>query len=106
MPGHLSFALAALAIVSLATAAPGAERHGKPHITARPSKGYGFLPGYRSPDQIAREQRRQYQYQPSYWYLGGHYYPGGPGFYRGRYNGGGFGPCYKWTPIGPMWTCG
>ena len=29
-----------------------------------------------------------------------------PGFYRGRYNGGSFGPCWSWTPIGPAWNCG
>jgi hypothetical protein len=31
---------------------------------------------------------------------------GGPGFYRGRWNGGGFGPCWIATPIGPHWNCG
>src|ERR1035437_5063944 len=36
---------------------------------------------------------------PVYWY-------GGPGFYRGRWNGGGFGPCWTQTPIGNVWNCG
>ena len=31
---------------------------------------------------------------------------GGAGVYRGRWNGGSFGPCYASTPIGMMWTCG
>jgi hypothetical protein len=29
-----------------------------------------------------------------------------PGFYRGRNNGGSFGPCWTWTPIGRAWNCG
>ena len=33
-------------------------------------------------------------------------YFGRPGFYGGRYNGGGFGPCWTRTPIGPVWNCG
>jgi hypothetical protein len=33
-------------------------------------------------------------------------YPGRPGFYRGRYNGGSIGACWTQTPIGPVWTCG
>ena len=42
-----------------------------------------------------------------YWASGPHYYgPAWPGFYRGRWNGGGFGPCWTQTPIGPMWNCG
>ena len=36
---------------------------------------------------------------PSYWY-------GWPGWYRGRWNGGGFGPCWTQTPIGNVWNCG
>jgi len=41
-----------------------------------------------------------------YWYMGDWHYFGRPGFYRGRYNGGSFGPCWSWTPIGPAWNCG
>ena len=59
--------------------------------------GYGFLPGYRSPERIEAEQARNRR--PVYWY-------GGPGFYRGRWNGGGFGPCWTQTPIGNVWNCG
>ena len=35
-----------------------------------------------------------------------HYGWGQPGFYRGRWNGGSFGPCWTSTPIGMMPTCG
>jgi hypothetical protein len=45
-------------------------------------------------------------YTPSYWYDGGRYYFGNPGFFHGRYNGGSFGPCWTSTPIGLMWNCG
>jgi hypothetical protein len=75
--------------------------------------GYGFLPGYRQPpnDSVpvygARGAiRGTPDYAPSYWYNGERYYFGEPGFYRGRYNGGSFGPCWTWTPIGRMWNCG
>jgi hypothetical protein len=63
--------------------------------------GYGFLPGVRTPEQIQFERDRHY------YASGPHYYgPAWPGFYRGRWNGGGFGPCYTQTPIGPVWNCG
>jgi hypothetical protein len=64
--------------------------------------GYGFLPGYRPPEQIEWElnhRTRNWYGAPIYWY-------GWPGFYRGRWNGGGFGPCWTPTPIGPSWNCG
>ena len=79
------------------TIAPAhSKRHVAPHW-----HGYGFLPGYRPPEVIERERaRRTYESGP-HWY--GRAWPG---FYRGRWNGGGFGPCYVSTPIGYMWTCG
>jgi hypothetical protein len=52
--------------------------------------GYGFLPGYPPAPRIDPRQ--------GYWY-------GGPGFYRGQWNGGGFGPCWTKTPIGPVNNC-
>ena len=58
---------------------------------------YGFLPGYEPPEVI--EWQRTRARRPTFWY-------GGPGFYRGRWNGGGFGPCWTPTPIGPHWNCG
>jgi hypothetical protein len=86
--------LGALVITSsvLAAAPAAAKRH---HV--RPWHGYGFLPGYRSPERIEWERARERG--PVYWY-------GYPGFYRGRWNGGGFGPCWTQTPIGNVWNCG
>jgi hypothetical protein len=45
-------------------------------------------------------------FAPSYWYGGGRYYFGEPGFAHGRWNGGSYGPCWTYTPIGRMWNCG
>jgi hypothetical protein len=80
------------------SAAPTAKRTKRPHLqkTAR-WHGYGFLPGYRTPERIEWERWRNRG--PVYWY-------GYPRFYRGRWNGGGFGPCWTQTPIGPHWNCG
>jgi len=75
--------------------------------------GYGFLPGYRQPRNetipVFGERgaaRGLPDYSPTYWYGDDQYYFGRPGFYRGRYNGGSFGPCWTWTPIGRAWNCG
>jgi hypothetical protein len=86
-----------------AKAAPAA--HGKRHA-ARHTRGYGFLPGYRPPEQLQLDQDRGHSGAPYYYYGGGRYYFGGPHFFRGRWNGGSFGPCWTSTPIGLMWTCG
>ena len=80
---------AALAAIVLAPALAAAPAHGK--RSTRHWHGYGFLPGY---PPIHLDNRGQ-----GYWY-------GGPGFYRGRWNYGGFGPCWTKTPIGPIWNCG
>jgi hypothetical protein len=63
--------------------------------------GYGYLPGFSAAErrERARERWRAEYRGRFYWY-------GGPGFYRGRWNGGGFGPCWTRTPIGMMWNCG
>ena len=63
--------------------------------------GYGFLPGYRPlPQRPLSGPQDTYYYPETYpWY-------GWPGNHRGRWNGGGFGPCWTKTPIGPMWNCG
>jgi hypothetical protein len=78
------------------TPVSAAALQGKRHVT-RGWHGYGFLPGYRPPERIQWES--MHSRSPAYWY-------GGPGFYRGRWNGGGFGPCWTPTPIGPHWNCG
>ncbi len=98
-------ALTALAIsLSLALPALAAPTHNSPphkrHYN-RSNPGYGFLPGVRTPEQIERDRARRF------YASGPHYYgPAWPRFYRGRWNGGGFGPCYTQTPIGYMWNCG
>jgi hypothetical protein len=93
---NLSGPIAITALLLSATASMAAPAHGNRHAVHR-WHGYGFLPGYRSPEQIeideARHPRRVY------WY-------GGPGFYHGRWNGGGFGPCWTQTPAGNVWNCG
>jgi len=109
MPRPTVFALAALLIVPspVAAAAPkdsaAARKHTvhKKHPASRHWHGYGFLPGYRPPEVIEREREQRYRESGPHWYG-----PAWPGFYRGRWNGGGFGPCYTSTPIGYMWTCG
>lgn len=74
--------------------------------------GYGFLPGYHQPPSNStpvygwRGRSAPDYYTPRYWYNGAPYYFGDPGFLHGRYNGGSFGPCWTYTPIGLMWNCG
>jgi hypothetical protein len=87
----------------------------KKHRRTRHSGRYGFLPGYVPPgdDEIdhsptaRRHTVYSYSYGGGYWYPAGYWWGyGGPRFYRGRWNGGAFGPCWTSTPIGPMWNCG
>jgi hypothetical protein len=85
---------------------PAASTHkrivAKKRAVTRHWHGYGFLPGYRPPEVVAHE--RWLHYDRLY---GSRYYgPAWPRYYRGRWNGGGFGPCYTYTPIGYMWNCG
>jgi len=92
--------------LSLAQAEPSTHLERNRDVTkyhvVRHWHGYGFLPGYRPPEVIERERLEHY-----YRVYGRQYYgPAWPGFYRGRWNGGGFGPCWTQTPIGPMWNCG
>ena len=102
-----STAILLLLLPAVAFAAPADKRHYRWH-------GYGFLPGYHQPpnNNVPVYGRNGAiggtpDYVPSYYtYGGGHYYFGRPGFFRGHYNGGSFGPCWTWTPIGVMWNCG
>jgi hypothetical protein len=114
----VSIAVLFAMLPALALAAPAHKR------PAPKWHGYGFLPGYRQPPNnsvpvygvngAARGQRyagRRHWYidpTPSYlnYYDGEWHYFGRPGFYRGQYNGGSFGPCWTRTPIGAVWTCG
>ena len=63
---------------------------------------YGFLPGYEPPEVAEARRERDYRESHPYTFYG----PAWPRFYHGRWNGGGFGPCYTQTPIGAMWNCG
>lgn len=94
----------AFAAPSPPTKKPAAHTHKhathKKHL--RHKSPYGFLPGYEPP--AVAEARREREYRESHPYT--FYGPAWPRFYRGRWNGGGFGPCYTQTPIGPMWNCG
>lgn len=111
----LSLALV-LSLISVAAEAAAQKRAPRWH-------GYGFLPGYHQPLsnsvplfkqkaadlRMARRQRRPWYIDPTpryYGWDGELRYPGRPGFYRGRYNGGSIGPCWTRTPIGPVWNCG
>jgi hypothetical protein len=101
----LSSAFLLAVLPAIAFAAPVHKR------PIHPWHGYGFLPGYHQPPNNsvpvfgAKGAIGDDPGAPQYWYNGWYYF-GRPGFYRGRYNGGSFGPCWTWTPIGPMWNCG
>jgi hypothetical protein len=92
-----SVGLALVAALALAGASEAAPAHKKRPV-GKHWHGYGYLPGYRSPERVAWERARA-RGPIVYW-------DGRAGFYRGRWNGGGFGPCWERTPIGPIWTCG
>ena len=96
MARNLLAPIAFVALVFSAATTFAAPVHAKRHVV-RQWHGYGFLPGYRSPERI--EWERAQHREPVYWY-------GRPGFYRGRWTGGGFGPCWTQTPIGNVWNCG
>ena len=98
---NLSARIVMAALLFAATATFAAPVHAKRYVAQR-WHGYGFLPGYRTPERIEWEQARARNRDPVY----GRYWYGGPGFYRGRWNGGGFGPCWTQTPIGNVWNCG
>jgi hypothetical protein len=124
MMAFLKAALAtALAASLLAPVAAAATKPAHPKrdlkIVVRPKHPkygpYGFLPGYRQPLPLSEWRDRAPRYgggdftdEPFRYWSGGEwrYGWGGPGFYRGRWNGGGIGPCWTQTPIGPMWNCG
>jgi len=106
----LSIAIVLVPLLALLSATSFAAPAHKRHVYHW--HGYGFLPGYHQPPNnslpVYGEKGAIHtpDFAPSYWYNGGWYYFGRPGFFRGRYNGGSYGPCWTWTPIGPMWNCG
>lgn len=78
-------------------------------------RGYGFLPGYRQPLPLTEWRDRSPRYGGGYdrydrryvnYYGQLSYGWGGARFYQGRWNGGSFGPCWTYTPIGMIWNCG
>jgi hypothetical protein len=102
-------------IVTANAKRPAHRLSGKRQSAKRHSRGYGFLPGYRPqiPNSIPLYRSGTTRsamtggYEMRYWHNGQYLYGWGrPRFYRGRWNGGGFGPCWTITPIGMMWTCG
>ena len=117
----LAAAIAASLLAPATATAKSADGKRDLKITVHPKSssrqrwhGYGFLPGYRQPPYIAEWRDRSprhgggdFSSDLRYWSGGEWRYGwGGPGFYRGRWNAGGFGPCWTNTPIGPMWNCG
>jgi hypothetical protein len=107
--------LAPPALAASAASDPAAQTSvknpAKKHVAKRVSKGVGFLPGYRTPEQIERDRKKEIQRERRAYYRAGGpriaywRYPQ-PQFYRGRWNGGDFGPCWTHTPIGYQWNCG
>jgi hypothetical protein len=98
------FIAVALSLSSIASAAPAQPPPPQNHHASHHWHGYGFLPGYRTPEQIERARAAR-NYLPN-WPNYNSYGPAWPTFYNNRWNGGGFGPCYTQTPIGPIWNCG
>ena len=112
-------AAASLLLSAVEFAAPAAAREAKPaktriYVTKQRWRGYGFLPGYRPwvngldrQGRVIRLARTRSDEPRFFDYYGNVYYGWGyPGFARGRWNGGSFGPCWTSTPIGMMPTCG
>jgi hypothetical protein len=105
----LATSLLAPAIASAATPVPRAK------IKVHPKRwhGYGYLPGYRPSlaeingvQMLGSDPRPKREMRYFDFYGHAQYGWGTPGFYRGRYNGGSFGPCWTYTPIGMMPNCG
>jgi hypothetical protein len=101
-----------LLLPAVAFAAPAPKQRHPGHVKRW---NYGFLPGYHQPPSntipilgpVGSVRRNSPDYVPSYYgYDGNRYYFGEPGFWRGRYNGGSYGPCWTITPIGRVWNCG
>jgi len=92
----------------LATAASAAPKKRK--VPNHWHAGFGYLPGFGKKEIRARARDRWVEEHrgPYYLYGGPGYWSSfsQPGFYRGRWNGGGFGPCWTRTPIGMIWNCG
>jgi hypothetical protein len=110
MRRSLCLILAVMASLALPIPADAAPK--KKYKSAKISRGYGFLPGYRPPPPQGPiyQRKGRYRYdEPRYDDTPRVYMWGGTGnwtIYRNRAVGPVFGPCWKHTPIGPHWTCG
>ena len=93
-----------VAAISLTQTVPALSAPENKNHETKHWHGYGFLPGFTPREMLACKREREAHYYRLY---GPQYYgPAWPDFYRGRWNGGRFGPCWTQTPIGPMWNCG
>ena len=115
--GLLAFAVAFSLLPAAAVAKQRDEKRTRIVVFPKPPKQssrYGFLPGYRQPPPLTEWRDRSPRhgggdFSRNRRYISGYewrYGWGYPQFYRGRWNAGGFGPCWSNTPIGPMWNCG
>lgn len=114
VPAALAAALLLVASPAFAAAQDAQTTVKKPvrkQVAKRVPKGVGFLPGYRTPEQIERDRHKEIQRERRAYYRAGgpriaYWRYAQPQFYRGRWNGGDFGPCWTVTPIGYQWNCG
>jgi hypothetical protein len=116
MATTLVFSAAPADAASVASTAKATQQTRKParkptwNVPRHWHKGFGFLPGFSPAERRERavDRWREERRGPYYIYGGPGYWSSfsRPGFYRGRYNGGGFGPCWTRTPIGAVWNCG
>src|ERR1700692_4932311 len=103
-----------VSIVILLSLQPAVTSGAPAHKRVSHWHGYGFLPGYHQPRNntvpvfgAKGAATGEPDYSPYYYgYNGERYYFGRPGFYRGRYNGASFGPCWSWHATGPPGACG
>ncbi len=98
---------ASVLLTAAADAAPLRKKRKVPNHWHGP---FGYLPGFGNADRLAREEEQwRAEHRGPYYLYGGPGYGSSfsqPGFFRGRWNGGGFGPCWSRTPIGMIWNCG
>jgi hypothetical protein len=108
MKWKIAPALAVLLLLPLTLQDAQAQSRKKTTVTVKKYvwKGYGFLPGYPRSEKERRRDRAAREWRYYTWDGRVLYGWGRPGFYRGQYNGGSFGPCWTSTPIGLQWNCG
>lgn len=104
--GAPAFASPALAATSAQNVTPKKKTAIKRHV-----KRWTTPPGYRSPEQIEREEYRAWRRDRAFAWRHNtprayYYYYSSPYHYRGRFGGARVGPCWTQTPIGAVWNCG